>query len=248
VAGALIADPILGTGGIAVTAGESNGNISDDGTCQTAHGDSTIAAASLGGVITAGAADSSSTSTACNDGTPSSTTTDGNVINLMGMGIPIPAAGCDNTPNPGTPNVVFAALSPLISTVCNAQDINGLPGPIQQVADEYGVREALSVFVIEAAGTSLSKLTTAASESVAVAPAQAGPTCPDPSNPDCPNGGPPDDDGPGSPAGPAGPAAQEPSEPLPFTGSQVALLGLIGAAMLGTGLLVRGLAARRRFH
>jgi hypothetical protein len=242
---AAIADPILGTPGITASAAESNGNISDDGTCQTAHGDSTVASANVGGAITAGVADSSSDSTACNDGTPSSTTTDGNVINLMGMGIPIPAAGCDNTPNPGTPNVAFTALSPLLSTVCNAQDINGLPGPIQQVADEYGVREALSLFVIEAGGTALVKATTAASESVAVAPAAPGPVCPDPNNPECPNGGPPDDDGPG---GPAGPVAQETNEPLPFTGSQVALLGLIGAAMLGTGLLVRGLAARRRYH
>lgn len=244
---ASIADPILGTPGITASAAESNGNISDDGTCQTAHGDSTVVGANVGGAITAGVADSSTDSTACNDGTSSSTTTDGNVINLMGMGIPIPATGCDNTPNPGTPNTAFTALSPLLATVCNAQDLNGLPGPIQQAVDEYGVREALTLFVLEFGGTSLIKATTASSESVAVAPDAPGPICPDPNNPDCPNGGPPDDDD-GGPGGPAGPDAQDADEPLPFTGSQVALLGLIGAAMLGTGLLVRGLAARRRYH
>jgi hypothetical protein len=149
------------------------------------------------------------------------------------MGVPVPAAGC---PGPNeTPDTAFTSLSPVISTVCNADDSDGVGESVVQTTVPYGVREALSVFLVEGMGTALAKITTSASESHAVQPAQAEPPPPPP----------PPTDGPGGPA--AGPA-QPADEPLPFTGAQVLLLGLIGAAMLGTGLVVRGLAARRRYH
>jgi len=237
--GANLADAIV------VGLGDSNGNISHDPQtgCQTSHGDSTVAAANVVG-LTANAAQSQSNAEACPNQAPTQSNSS-SVINLAGTGIPIPATGCDNGGfDTGTPDTVFS-LPPVLgivalATVCNADDSNGVGESVVQAPLPYGVREALSVFVVVFGDAALLKATTAASESAAVAQEPAPPPPPPPS--DAP-------DGPGGPAGPAGPAAG-PAQPgdgaLPFTGAQVALLGLIGAAMLGTGLLVRGVSARRR--
>ena len=113
----------------------SNGNISDDGTCQTAHGDSSVADANVG-PLTADALQGSSTSTACSSGSQS-VDQSSTVVNLGGTGLPLPSAGCAD----GTPNTNFDALSPLLATVCNANDSNA-----GQTGSPYGVREALTVF------------------------------------------------------------------------------------------------------
>ncbi|MFN2612024.1 MAG: hypothetical protein ABR536_01485, partial [Solirubrobacterales bacterium] len=59
----------------------SSGNISDDGTCQTADGHSSVADANVGGAtgLTAGLSHSNSTSTACNNGTAPTVTQDSSV-------------------------------------------------------------------------------------------------------------------------------------------------------------------------
>jgi LPXTG-motif cell wall-anchored protein len=88
------------------------------------------------------------------------------VIGLGGTQVPIPAAGCAN----GTPDTV-TGIPAVLPIVCNADDIAGAAA----------VREALDVFVLQVGGTSLAKETTAASESVSVAPParEAGPQCSD---------------------------------------------------------------------
>lgn len=252
---------IGGPTGISATAAESNGNISEDSECQTAHGDSTVANADVGGQLTADVLESESDSTACNDGTKT-VDQDSRVVNLNDNGLPVPEAGCAD----GTPNSNFDPLLPLLGAVCNADDTNGA-----QTSDPYGVREALSLFVLDVGGVPLLKTTTAAAESHAVAPG--GPECPDPDNPDCPPidecpdpdnpdcpDGPPDcpdadnpdcPDGPpnGGPRGPDddGPSAKRgPREELPFTGADLGVLGLIGAIVMMAGLSLMALSDRRR--
>lgn len=229
---------------ISASVAESNGNIGDDGSCQTAEGDSSVASANVLDALTADALQSSTTSVACNDGT-SSQTNDSEVVNLSGTGIPVPATGCDD----GTPNVVFDALSPLLATVCNADDTN-----TDQTELPYGVREALDGFVLLLGDTALAKATTGAAESHARAPDTTGP-------PDGEDGGRGEDGedgedggGGGGPAGEEGtpedtvedtdvPAAASatPADDgtLPFTGSNLFVIALLGAGLLGAGLLAR---------
>ena len=231
----------------------SDGDVSDDGTCQTANGDSSVAGANVG-PLTADALQGSSTSTACNTGTQS-VDQDSTVINLAGTGIPLPAAGCDN----GTPNTNFDALSPLLATVCNADDTNG-----SQTGAPYGVREALDVFALITGDTSLLKVAAAGPESHAVAPAT--PTTP--TNPTSPPGGGgtkgaggkggskggndpgAGGNGAGEGAGGAGngsaaDAAAAGNGQLAFTGANLLVLGLVGGALILGGLVLTTTAGRR---
>jgi hypothetical protein len=231
--------------GVDATAASSNGDISDDGTCQTASGGSGVANANVLG-ITANALNSSSKSTDCNDGRSSQKNSSQDIV-LNGNGLGVPAAGCAD----GTANSDFTALAPLLSAVCNAD---------QSGADPYGVREALSLFVLDVGGTPLAKATASAAESHAIAPPSS--TNPPPvnppgtcSNPPCGNGGPngpgahPNGpgNGPAGPNGPGGPSTEGPGKGnLPFTGTDLVRLALIGLAVTLIGLTLMGLADRRR--
>lgn len=265
-----VADVNVGTGGfgISATAVNSEGTISDDGTCQTSTGSSSVANANVLDAVTADLLDAESESQACNDGTTSTQSNEGSGINILGAGVPIPATGCED----GTANTVFdpPVINVLLQSVCNADDSNG-----SQADEPYGVREALSAFILPVLGpNALVKATTAAGESHAVAPEGAGPACPDPANPDCPQ--PPDcpdpsdpscpgpddpgdgpdgpgdgpdgpGDGPGGPAGPGdGPSADDAPDNLPFTGADMLPLALIGGFVVASGLAMMGLADRRR--
>jgi hypothetical protein len=238
-----------GPTGITASAAESNGNISESGSCQTSHGDSHVANAQVG-TFTAQALNSSSDSEACRGSAPTQTN-DSSVVNLGGTGLGVPAAGCAD----GTPNTNFTPLAPLTSIVCNADDSNGA-----QAALPNGVREALSVFVLDVAGTPLLKTTTSAAESQAVAP-EAPPPSPPPAgcaSPPCGNGGGNNDGGgpsggnEGEKGGPGGldeggPSAAGPGKgSLPFTGTDLVTLALIGLGVMGTGLGTMALADRRR--
>ena len=204
VANATIGNPQ--TGLLSLTAAESNGNISQDANCQTTTGNSTVADANIFGGAVADVSQSSSTSRACNNGTAQQQNNTSSVIGLGGTNVPLPAPGCAN----GTPDTV-TGIPVLAPIVCNANDSNGLGEAVTQAVAPYGVREALTVFVLDAGGAALLKVTTGGSESRAQAPAT-------PSGPDRPGGpgdddprdpgdGPGDpDDGPGDPGdGPGGP-------------------------------------------
>src|SRR3954449_5560722 len=235
---------IGGENGINADALTSNGNISSDGTCQTAHGDSGVATASVG-PLTADALQGDSTSTACNNG-PSSVSQHSTVVNLGGTGIPLPAAGCDN----GTPNTNFTALSPLLATVCNADDTNG-----SQTGSPYGVREALTVFALITGNSSLLKATTAGPESHAVAPPS---TTTPPGHPgggtkgaggkggnNGGNGGGGNGGGAGSGNGSAAGSAASGNGQLAFTGADLLALALVGGALILGGLALTATAGRR---
>jgi LPXTG-motif cell wall-anchored protein len=141
--------------GLGVGAAESHGDISQDSTCQTSVGSSKTAnVVSTSGAI-AQVANASSTSKSCQGSAPQVTNTS-QVIGLGGVQVPIPAAGCAN----GTPDTV-SGIAGVLPIVCNADDIAGAAA----------VREALDVYVLQVGGTSLAKETTAAAESVSVAPA-----------------------------------------------------------------------------
>ncbi|MDQ3631293.1 MAG: hypothetical protein M3417_08535 [Actinomycetota bacterium] len=143
-----------GADGIGVGAAESQGTISQDANCQTSNGTTKTANVSAGGGAVANAANSSSTSRSCRGQQPQVTNTS-QVLGLGGTNVPIPAPGCAD----GTPDTV-TGVPGLAPIVCNADTIAGAAG----------VREALDVFVLDVGGTSLTKATTAASESVSTAP------------------------------------------------------------------------------
>jgi hypothetical protein len=239
---------IAGEEGINADVLTSNGNISDDGTCQTAHGDSSVAAANVG-PLTADALQGSSNSTACNTGSQS-VDQNSTVVNLAGTGIPLPAAGCDDA----TPNTNFSALSPLLATVCGANDSNS-----GQTGAPYGVREALTVFALITGDTALIKATTAGPESHAVAPTAANP--PTPPIPPGDGGGTQGaggqggnqgggagdgagDDGAG--AGAVAGAAAAGDGQLAFTGADLLALGLVGGALILGGLALTTAGRRHR--
>jgi hypothetical protein len=143
-------------------------------------------------------------------------------------------------------------LAPLVTAVCNADDTNGAGEPGSQTSPTYGVREALSLFVLELGGNSaLLKATAAGAESHAVAPPGGG----TPTTPTTPGGGAggqrgrqgggpgggQGDLGPGGPGGPVSTEAGPGTGDLAFTGANVLILGLIG-----TGLVIAGLVTTRR--
>jgi hypothetical protein len=240
-----------GEGGINADVATSHGNIADDGTCQTAHGDSSVADASVGGALFADALQGSSTSTACNNGSQS-VDQNSTVLGLGSTdqsGLPLPTAGCEN----GTPNTNFTALAPLLATVCNADDTNG-----SQTGAPYGVRDALTLFVLMTGDTSVLKVTGAGPESHAVAPpSSAGPT-----TPNTPGGGTKGAGGKGgSNAGNGGSgggangagrgngsaagAAAAGNGQLAFTGADLVALGMVGTALILGGLALTTTAGRR---
>ncbi len=225
-----------GTSSIRGSAATSTGDISNNSTCQTASGTSNVANANVLSAITADVADTSSTSKACNNGTPPSTTQSSRVININGAGVPIPAMGCEN----GVPNTNFTPLSPLATTVCNASD----PGTTGQATPPYGVREALTVFAL-IASTPLVKATTAGAESRAAAP-PAVPTTPTTTTP---RGGKGNgngngkgngegEEGGGAGVGNAASNAQGGNGSLAFTGANLLWIAMLGLGLVGAGLAV----------
>jgi len=143
--------------GLGVGASESQGNIAQDSNCQAAGGaaKTTNVVSSTGTV--AGAANSTSTSKSCRGQAPEVANTS-EVVNLGGTGVAVPPlvpAGCAN----GTPDT-RAGLPGLVLIICNAEEIAGAAA----------VREALSVFTLQVGTMSVLKETTAASESLTVAP------------------------------------------------------------------------------
>jgi hypothetical protein len=163
-----------GDSGIEAGAAESNGNISGDSTCQSSHGDSTVADVKAGGNAVASVAKSSTDSKACQGQAPTQTNSS-SVINLGGQGVPIPAPGCAD----GTPDTV-TGIPTLLPLICNGDDSNAGQG-----SNPYGVRDALDAFVLATGTTAAAKATTAGSESTATAPAattsgsETGPQCSD---------------------------------------------------------------------
>ena len=238
---------IGGPGGVNADVLTSHGNISDDGTTQTAHGDSGVAKANVG-PLTLDALEGNSDSTASSSS--SSVNQDSTVLNIGGTGLPIPAAGCAN----GTPNTNFTPLSPLLSVVCNADDTNG-----SQASGPYGVREALTLFALVTGNTSLLKVGTAGPESHAVAPSSS--TTTPPSGPGG-NGGTAGAGGKGGNSGVSGassggngggagngPAASTPASgkgTLAFTGADLLALGMVGGALILGGLALTMTGGRHR--
>jgi hypothetical protein len=216
---------ILGPTGIALNAVSSKADLFENKRCQTALAGSQVAGASVLG-LPISAATSSSGAKKC-FGKKAVVKNDSSVIGAGGP-LAVPNPGCEN----GTPNSEFTPLAPLLTSVCNADDTNGtnLAG-VRQLDLPYGVREALTAFVLELGGTSLLKATTAGAE-VAVAgprfpPEEPGPgrrgECP----PDCP------------------PGEFVTAEGLPVTGSDLVTIALLGALTLGLGLALNTALARR---
>jgi hypothetical protein len=184
--------------------------------------------------VVAQAANSVASSNSCKK-QPVQVTRESRVIGLGGVSVPLPAAGCDN----GSPDTV-TDLPPLARIVCNADDIAGAAV----------VRDALDVFVLNSGTTSLIRESTASSEAVSVAPSG-----PETTGPQCSDGV--DNDGDGKVDfgnDPGCSSAGDDSEAdnvslggneLPFTGTDVVLLGLAGSLLLVAGLTLRGPARRR---
>jgi hypothetical protein len=240
---------IGGPSGINADVAQNNGNISDDGSCQTAHGDSNAASVSIGGQPVADALQGTSDSTACNGGSQSASNSS-NVLKLGGQGLPIPAGGCAD----GTPNTNFTPLAPLLGAVCNADDTNG-----SQTSSPYGVREALTLFALINGNSSLLKVSTAGPETHAVAPG--GGTNPPTAGPTGPTGGTQgaggkggnqggngagNGGGAGAGNGAAANNAAAGNGQLAFTGADLLALGLVGSALILGGLALTTAGRRHR--
>jgi hypothetical protein len=241
----LLGADIGGASGLHVNVLSSHGNISDDGSCQTAFGDSNVAHVGAGDQSIVDALQGDSTSTACSGGA-STTDQHSTVLALGGNGLPIPAAGCDN----GTPNTQFVPLAPLLAATCNADDTNG-----SQTSAPYGVREALALFALISGNSSLLKVTGGAAESHAVAPGGGTPPGGNQGTQGAGgkggnkggnggnaggNGG-----GAGNGAGAAANQAAAGNGSLAFTGADLLVLGLVGGALILGGLALTTMAGRR---
>ncbi len=236
---------IGGQNGINADLLTSHGDISDDGTTQTAHGDSGVAKANVG-PLTLDALEGNSDSSASSSS--SSVNQDSTVLNIAGFGLPIPAAGCDD----GTANTNFTPLSPLLAAVCNADDTNG-----GQTSGPYGVREALTLFALITGDSSLLKVGTAGPESHAVAPSSTT-TPPGGGNPGGSGGtagaggkgGNSGGNGGGNGGGTGnGPAAGTPAPgngTLAFTGADLLALAMVGGALILGGLALTTAGRRHR--
>jgi len=239
-----VANARVGTGqspALDATAGQSTGNISEDANCQRSSGSSETANVSAGATPVARVANSSSSSTACRDGS-GGVQQDSEVLNVLGSNLLGPGCGT------GAPDT-NTGLPPLLPIVCGADDTNGVGEPVMQAAQRYGVREALSVFVLNVGDMSLTKLTAAASESRAEAPA--GPDGPPIDGPPIDDGDEEDEDdrggrrgrganlGGGGPAGPGGDAgaAGRGAGAGDAGRKQLAFTGLNAFALLALGLL-----------
>lgn len=248
----LLGAHVGGPTGVNADALTSHGNISSDGSCQTAHGDSGVASANVG-PLSADALQGNSDSTACSSNN-NSVNQNSTVLNLAGTGLPIPAAGCAN----GTANTDFTSLNPLLTAVCNASDSNG-----GQTSGPYGVREALTLFALVTGNTSLLKVGTAGPESHAVAPASASTTPTPPGGGTAGAGGKGGNGagnggnaggngasaGAGNGGGGNGPAAGSVSSgtgQLAFTGADLLALGMVGTALILGGLGLTGLGRGHR--
>jgi hypothetical protein len=141
--------------GLGVGAADSQGVTGQKGACRASAGAANTANVATSTGTIAQVARSSSTTHACQGQAPTRTNTS-EVIGLGGTGVPLPAAGCAN----GTPDTQ-AGLPGLLPIICNAEEL---------VGNNAAVREALDVFALQVGTNSLLKETTAASESLAVAP------------------------------------------------------------------------------
>jgi hypothetical protein len=248
-----------GEEGLHVSLLESNGNIEGDSSCQTSHGDSKVIDVNAGErqpIVTLG--ESSADSQACNNG-PSSQHNDSRFLVLGGNEVPEECASGEE--------FEFTDFFPLFAFVCNADDTNGVGEPVNQMGEPYGVREALTVFlglfvpngdtvslalVQPDEETALLKGTAAASESHAVAPPaqRTPPVTPGagagPGGQAGQQGGGPEGQAGGGPGGPVAEAAGPGAGDLAFTGTDVLILGLIGAALVMAGLTATRLAVRHR--
>jgi hypothetical protein len=247
-----------GIGPLSTTLLNSHGSASNDSSCQTTHGDSSIASGALASgapatdtPVSADLFNSSSSSTACNDGSQSVDQSSSAAAFQAGG---FSASQAEDPCADGTPNTSY--VSPPVAIVCNADDTNG-----SQTASPYGVREALNLFLDlsslretnVASVPELLKVTLAGSESHAVAPPSA------PGSPGSgavagatktkkPSGGSPSGDV--APAG-TGPVAGSPgSAPripvLAFTGADLLVLGAIGCALVLAGFVLSPIGGRRR--
>ena len=237
-----------GDQGLLIDVGTSNGNISQSGDCQTAHGDSGVANIDAGGGPLADVGQSDSTSTACSG---SSTQDQHSTLLALGGNEVLPGCGPD-----GPANTELIPAEPLLGVLCNASDSNG-----SQTSAPYGVREALAVFALineGIPGGALLRVTAGSAESHAVAP---GPTTTE--NPPTGtsggtkgaggkggnggNGGNNGGNGNGAGNGGGGGAANQAAAgngSLAFTGADLLVLGLIGGALILGGLALTTLAGR----
>lgn len=249
--GALL--PVEAVGAAVLT---SRGDISETDDCQTASSSSSAADVGvLSDTINADALNSQSESEACRGEDPEANA-DSEVVQLNQVGL-LGVLGCDEDAVDGT--FPPAPLNAVIDGVCNGDDTNGT-----QAEAPYNVRKALGLDVLPGVFGALGnlvgvRLDAAKSESLARAPEdeRPPPRCPDPANPacdeppppvpDCPDPNNPEcEDAPPREGPGPGPSAGPPAESLPFTGSNLATLGLIGGLVMAAGLGLMGLADRRR--
>jgi hypothetical protein len=255
-----------------ISGGSSSGEISEANGCQTATGESTVGEVELP-IFALAAGHSESQSQACNDGTStqenesSALLFDLDLLRTLDLN-----ADCEN----GVPDTEFLNILVIaaICNADDSSNVGGTqldtPFGVREAFTLFivdfldlggGFEEGPAVLGSVPGLAILFKTTLAAAESFAVAPPEEPPVCPDPANPSCPE--PPDGDGDEDgdepeveeeltsatdegPGAPDGPTARTSDDVLPFTGADLGLLALIGAAVMAAGLAGMALSDRRR--
>ena len=230
----------------------SEGNISEDGSCQESSASSEVAGASAAspgaGEGAVSAFSSSSGSRACDDGSEEQTN-DSEVVNVPGESVPTPAPGCD-----GLPAEAPEGTDPdqVVSAECNSTSTDGGSG---------GSSESLTATAAPDEDDGLAEGNAARSKSGAEAPGKG--TDDDGDDPSG-DGNDPSGDGQGvlgetgsggdlgNAGGPsadsdrADAAGADAAGALPFTGAELGQMTLIGLGVMALGLGAMALADRRR--
>jgi hypothetical protein len=210
-----------GEEGINAEAASSHGNISNDGSCQTAHGDSGLASVGAGGQPVADVMQRSSTSTECNDGSQS-VDNNSTVLSVGGKPVPFPSEAF-------TLFLLITDGTPFVKATPAGPESHALPPPRNHTS------------TVSARGTAGAggQGGNAGGGNAGGGNAGGG----DPGGGD-PGGGDPG----GSNAGGSGSAASQAATGigrLAFTGTDLLALGLVGGALILGGLAQTTAAARR---
>ena len=247
---AVDADGRFGDESVSADALSSEGNISDDGNCQTSEGSSEVAGAgadsgSLGERGEVHAFTSRTGSRACNDGS-SDQDADSEVLNVLGTTVLTPVEGCDGSPE-GSPDVDTAEV---VAVECAGGSSDSSAGEASASRDSLG-----ATAVPDEEGGGAGAGTAASANSSASAPAKGDDDDGDPGD----DGDDPADDGDGADAGvlaagggdASGPGGQS-ADPdstggsLPFTGAELGALALIGLGVIAIGMAAMAISDRRR--
>jgi hypothetical protein len=247
-----------GNDGAQVDVAQSSGDFASTGSCQTAAASSRLAAAKLAGEQIADVGESSTSSTSC-PGAPGAQQRDSSLLTLFGTEVPAPLNGCEN----GTPNSGIS-LAEAVAATCNADGsdagptapasrdalgVSALPASSGPAASLRAAGAESAAVSADGAGTGTPSTPTSSTPS-GVDPAASNPAgTSDPAgSSDDTTGTGTDDTGSGAGSGrgagadaadQTGTAGDSATGRLPFTGTDVLSVLIVGLLALAAGVAIR---------